>query len=285
MKKWFAAFILVLVIGILGACGNSNTNETSEKQEGASDKAATESKAIQFGATAGPYSDMLSKAIIPGLEAKGYTVKVVEFSDYIQPNKALDNGDIQANLFQHTIYMENFAKENNMDLTALISVPTAPMGIYSNTYKSLDEVKDGATVTIPNDPTNAARAFNTLQDEGLIKIDENADPLTVSEKDVVENKKNLVFQPIEAGQLPRSVESADLAAVPGNFALAANMDLLSALALENMLDPYRNIVAVKTENKDSQLAQDIKAVIESEDFEKVIDTEFKGFGKPEWMKK
>jgi len=285
MKKWFAAFILVLVIGILGACGNSNTNETSEKQEGASDKAATESKAIQFGATAGPYSDMLSKAIIPGLEAKGYTVKVVEFIDYIQPNNALDNGDIQANLFQHTIYMENFAKENNMDLTALISVPTAPMGIYSNTYKSLDEVKDGATVTIPNDPTNAARAFNTLQDEGLIKIDENADPLTVSEKDVVENKKNLVFQPIEAGQLPRSVESADLAAVPGNFALAANMDLLSALALENMLDPYRNIVAVKTENKDSQLAQDIKAVIESEDFEKVIDTEFKGFGKPEWMKK
>lgn len=285
MKKWFAAFILVLVIGVLGACGNSNSNETSGTSEGAGEETATESKDIKIGATAGPYSDMLSKAIIPGLEAKGYTVEVVEFSDYIQPNKALDNGDIQANLFQHTIYMENFAKENNMDLTALISVPTAPMGIYSNTYKSLDEVKDGATVTVPNDPTNAARAFNTLQDEGLIKIDEKADPLTVSEKDIVENKKNLVFQPIEAGQLPRSVESADLAAVPGNFALAANMDLLSALALENMLDPYRNIVAVKTENKDTQLAQDIKAVIESEEFEKVIDAEFKGFGKPEWMKK
>lgn len=281
MKKWFAAFILVLVLGVLGACGNTNSN-TSEAPEGSTE--AAEFKDIKIGATAGPYSDMLSKAIIPGLEAKGYKVEVVEFSDYIQPNKALDNGDIQANLFQHTIYMENFAKENKMDLTALISVPTAPMGIYSNTYKSLDEVKDGATVTIPNDPTNAARAFNTLQDEGLIKVDENADPLTVSEKDIVENKKNLVFQPIEAGQLPRSVESADLATVPGNFALAANMDLLSALALENMLDPYRNIVAVKTENKDSQLAQDIKAVIESEDFEKVIDAEFKGFGKPEWMK-
>lgn len=282
MKKLFAAFILVLVLGVLGACGNSNEN--SATPEGAKEEAATESKDIKLGATAGPYSDMLSKAIIPGLEAKGYTVEVVEFSDYIQPNKALDNGDIQANLFQHTIYLENFAKENNMDLTALISVPTAPMGIYSNTYKSLDEVKDGATVTVPNDPTNAARAFNTLQDEGLIKVDENADPLTVSEKDIVENKKNLVFQPIEAGQLPRSVESADLAAVPGNFALAAQMDLLSALALENMLDPYRNIVAVKTENKDSQLAQDIKAVIESDDFEKVIDAEFQGFGKPEWMK-
>ncbi len=280
MKKWVTAFIFVLIIGVLGACGNQD----SATPEGTDKEAASEpSKEITLGATAGPYSDMLSKAIIPGLEAKGYTVKVIEFSDYIQPNKALDNGDIQANLFQHTIYMENFAKENKMDLTALISVPTAPMGIYSNKYKSLEEVEEGATITVPNDPTNAARAFNTLQDEGLIKIKEGADPLTVSEKDIVENTKNLVFQPIEAGQLPRSVDSADLAAVPGNFALAAKMDLLSALALENMLDPYRNIVAVKTANKDSQLAQDIKAVVESEEFEKVIDEEFKGFGKPEWM--
>lgn len=274
MKKWLTAIILLVAIGALAACGNA----------GGGEKAGSDSKAIKLGATAGPYSDMLKKAIIPGLEEKGYKVDVVEFSDYIQPNKALDNGDIQANLFQHTIYLENFAKENKMDLTALISVPTAPMGIYSSTYKSLDEVKDGATVTVPNDPTNAARAFNTLQDEGLIKVDENADPLKVSEKDIIENKKNLKFQPIEAGQLPRSVDSADLAAVPGNFALAAKMDLLSALALENMLDPYRNIVAVKTENNDSQLSQDIKAVIESDGFEKIIDEEFKGFGKPEWMK-
>ena len=120
--------------------------------------------------------------------------------------------------------------------------------------------------------------------EGFITISEEADPLTVSEKDIIENKKNLEFQPIEAGQLPRAVESADLSAVPGNFALAARMDLLSALALENMLDPYRNIVAVKTENKDSQLAKDIKAVVESDEFEKIIDEEFKGFGKPDWMK-
>lgn len=279
MKKWFTAFILVLMIGVLGACGNQD----SASSKGADKEAAEPSKEIKLGATAGPYSDMLSKAIIPGLEAKGYKVEVIEFSDYIQPNKALDNGDIQANLFQHKIYMETFAKENNMDLTALITVPTAPMGIYSNKYKSIDEIEDGSTITVPNDPTNAARAFNTLQDEGLIKIKEGADPLTVSEKDIVENKKNLVFQAIEAGQLPRSVESVDLAAVPGNFALAAKMDLLSALALENMLDQYRNNVVVKTENKDSQLSKDIKAVVESPEFEKVIDEQFKGFGKPEWM--
>lgn len=107
----------------------------------------------------------------------------------------------------------------------------------------------------------------------------------MSEKDIDENKKNLKFQPIEAGQLPRSVESADLAAVPGNFALAAKMNLLDALTLEDMADNYRNIVAVKTSNKDSQLSKDIKAVVESADFEKVIDDQFKGFGKPSWMKK
>jgi D-methionine transport system substrate-binding protein len=279
MKKWLTAIIFVLVVGALAACGGTDSKESSSEKASAKE----ETKEIKIGATAGPYSDMLNKAIKPGLEEKGYSVEIVEFSDYIQPNKALNNDDIQANLFQHSIYLENFAKENKMDLTALISVPTAPMGIYSNKYKSLDDVKDGSTVTIPNDPTNAARAFNTLEDEGLIKLDPKANPLTVSEKDVKENKKNLVFQPIEAGQLPRSVESADLAAVPGNFALAAKMDLLKALALENMLDQYRNIVAVTTANKDSQLAKDIKAVVESEGFEKIIDEEFKGFGKPEWM--
>ena len=274
MKKGLAAFILLVVISVLAACGG---NESSGD-------ASTESKEIKIGATSGPYSDMVTKAIKPGLEELGYKVEVVEFSDYIQPNKALDAGDIDANLFQHTIYLETFEKENNMDLSALITVPTAPMGIYSNTYKSFDEVKDGATITIPNDPVNAARAFTTLQDEGLLVVDEKADPLKVSEKDIVENKKNLKFQPLESGQLPRSVDSADFAAVPGNFALAAKMDLLSALALENMADQYRNVVAVKADNEDSQLAKDLLKVVEADAFEKVIDEEFKGFGKPEWMK-
>ncbi len=279
MKKWFIGFVLLLTAAVLAACGGNK--ETEEK----TDAPASESKEIKFGATAGPYSDMVSTIIKPALEEKGYKVKLVEFSDYIQPNNALDTGDIDANLFQHSIYLETFAKENNMDLTGLISVPTAPMGIYSNNFKSLDEIKDGATVAIPNDPTNAARAFNTLQDAGLITVSKDADPLTVSEKDIEENKKNLKFQPIEAGQLPRAVESADLSAVPGNFALAASMDLLDALQLENMDDKYRNVVAVKTENKDSQLAQDIKEIVESEAFENAIDENFKGFGKPTWMTK
>ncbi len=275
MKKvLFTVILLVLTVGLAACEGNANESKGN----------ADNDKSVKLGGTAGPYSDMLKKAIQPALEAKGYEVEVHEFSDYIQPNVALNSGDIDANLFQHSIYLKNFSKENDMDLTGLITVPTAPMGIYSNTYSSIEDIKDGATITIPNDPVNAARTFLILQDNGLIELNPDAEPLTVSEKDIQTNVKNLVFQPIEAGQLPRSVDSADLAAVPGNFALAAEMDLLDALVLENMPEQYRNLVAVTTANKDSQLAKDLVEIVESPEFEELIDAEFQGFGKPEWMK-
>ena len=275
MKKIIFSIMLLVLVVALAACGGSD-----EETKGNVDN----DKSVKLGGSAGPYSDMLKKAIKPALEEKGYKVEIVEFSDYIQPNIALDNGDIDANLFQHSIYIKNFSKENDMELTGLITVPTAPMGIYSNKYKSIEEVKDGATIAIPNDPVNAARTFLILQDHGLIELDPNAEPLTVSEKDIKTNAKNLVFQPIEAGQLPRSVDGADLAAVPGNFALAADMNLLDALILENMPDLYRNLVAVTTANKDSQLAKDLVEIVEAPEFEGIIDAEFEGFGKPEWMK-
>lgn len=275
MKKIIFSIMLLVLVATLVACGGSD-----EETKGNVDN----DKSVKLGGSAGPYSDMLKKAIKPALEEKGYKVEIVEFSDYIQPNIALDNGDIDANLFQHSIYIKNFSKENDMELTGLITVPTAPMGIYSNKYKSIEEVKDGATIAIPNDPVNAARTFLILQDHKLIELDPNAEPLTVSEKDIKTNTKNLVFQPIEAGQLPRSVDGADLAAVPGNFALAADMKLLDALILENMPDLYRNLVAVTTANKDSQLAKDLVEIVEAPEFEGIIDAEFEGFGKPEWMK-
>ena len=274
MKKILLTALLLVLTAALAACGGG------DKEAG---KDADHDKSVTLGGTAGPYSDMLHHAIKPALEEKGYEVEIVEFSDYIQPNNALDSGGIDANLFQHSIYLENFSKENNMELTGLISVPTAPMGIYSNTYEAIEDIKDGATITIPNDPVNAARTFLILQDYGLIELDPNAEPLTVSERDIKTNTKNLVFQPIEAGQLPRSVDSADLAAVPGNFALAAKMNLLDALVLENMPDQYRNVVTVTTANKDSQLSKDLVEIVESTEFEEIIDKDFKGFGKPEWM--
>ncbi|MEK4908713.1 MetQ/NlpA family ABC transporter substrate-binding protein [Niallia sp. FSL M8-0099] len=272
MKKILIGILLLLSFTVLSACGQDKNNaDSGEKKE------------INIGATSGPYADMVKKAIKPILEEKGYKVEITEFTDYVQPNKALADGSIDANLFQHKIYMESFAQQNNIELSELISVPTAPMGIYSKKFKSLEDITDGATIAIPNDPTNAARAFLILEEAGLIKIDQAADPLTVSEKDVTKNIKNLKFETIEAAQLPRAVDSVDLSAVPGNFALAAKMNLLDALKLENMLDQYRNRVVVNTKDIDAPFAKDIKAAVESAEFEKVIDEDFKGFGKPEWM--
>ncbi|TYS17094.1 hypothetical protein FZC78_10785 [Rossellomorea vietnamensis] len=272
MKKWILFLAMAMTVSLLAACGGEEAVGT----EG-------ESKEITIGATAGPYSDMVTKAIKPGLEAKGYTVEVKEFSDYIQPNNALAEGDLDANLFQHKIYMETFAEQNGLELSEVIVVPTAPMGIYSNKFTSIDAIEEGSSIAIPNDPTNAARSFQILQDAKLITLNSDSDPLTVSEKDVQDNVKKLKFQPIEAAQLPRAVESTDLSAVPGNFALAAKMDLLDALQLEAMPDQYRNRVVMNTADLDSQLAKDIKEVVESAEFEEIIDEEFKGFGKPEWM--
>ena len=274
MKKWLFFVLTIVTAVVLVACGDDSDNTTTED---------TESKDIKLGATAGPYSDMLKKAIIPQLEDKGYKVDLVEFSDYVQPNIALNGGDIDANLFQHTIYLENFEQQNDMDLEALIIVPTAPMGFFSNTISSVDDIKEGATVAIPNDPSNAARSLSTLAKKGLIEISPDVEELKASEKDIVENKLNLVFHPVEAASLPRQIDSVDISAVPGNFALAAGLDLLEALFLEDMPDQYRNVVAVKADNKDSQLAKDLIEIVESEKFELTIDADFQGFGKPAWM--
>lgn len=274
MKKALISITALLCILLLAACGNDDT--------GAGDNEG-ESKSIKFGATVGPYSDMVTKALAPLLEEKGYEVENQEFTDYVQPNNALSRGDIDANLFQHTIYLEAFAEENEMDLSSVIAVPTAPMGLYSNTFATTDEIAEGSTIAIANDPTNLSRTLLMLQDQGLITISEEVDPLKASIKDIVENPKNLEFVEVEAGQLPRLVDSEDAAAVPGNFALAADMDLLDALALEEMPDNYRNVVAVNTDDLDAQFAKDIKEVIESDEFEQIIDEEFQGFGKPGWM--
>ncbi|MFC7685907.1 MetQ/NlpA family ABC transporter substrate-binding protein [Ureibacillus sp. GCM10028918] len=281
MKKYLLTFLTLALAVVIAACSGNDEQATNSSNE--SDGAAKESKEIKLGATAGPYSDMLTKAIIPQLEEKGYTVELVEFSDYVQPNNALDNGDIDANLFQHTIYLETFEEQNNMDLEALITVPTAPMGFFSKKYASVEDIEDGATVAIANDPSNAARSLLTLQGQGLIEIDPEADELTASEKDVATNNKNLVFQPVEAGSLPRQIENADLVAVPGNFALAAGLNLMDAAFLEDMNENYRNVVAVKSDNKDSQLAKDLIEIVESAKYEEIIDSEFQGFSKPEWM--
>ncbi|AJY74723.1 MetQ/NlpA family ABC transporter substrate-binding protein [Paenibacillus beijingensis] len=273
--------MMALVLTVLAGCGGKDASQNGAASEGGS----PEKKALKIGATAGPYSDMVSKAIAPILEKKGYTIEVVEFNDYVQPNKALANGSIDANLFQHVIYLQKFSADNKLDLKDVISVPTAPMGLYSNKFKSIDEIAEGSQLAVPNDPANLYRALLMLQDFGIVTLKKDADPSKISEQDIDQNPKKLVVKPLEAAQLPRTVGSTDLAVVPGNFALAAKMDLTSAVKLENMQEKYRNIVAVNTKDIDSQFAKDLKAAIESPEFVATIDDQFKGFSKPEWMTK
>ena len=270
----FKKILTLLFAGVLAltltACGaKSSDNATT-----------TEKKELKIGATSGPYADMVNKALKPLLEKKGYTVKVTEFSDYIQPNKALNSGELDANLFQHKIYMKKFAETNKMELTDIVQVPTAPMGLYSEKVKSLSEVPEGAEVTLPNDPSNAARAYALLAEAGLIKIKENTDVLKITKNDVVDNPKNLKFTELEAGQLARTVSSAGIAAVPGNFALAAKFYLTKALKLEKMNENNRNNVVVTTANKDKQFVKDLVEVVKSKEFDEIINKDFKGFDKP-----
>ncbi|MCT4701661.1 MetQ/NlpA family ABC transporter substrate-binding protein [Enterobacteriaceae bacterium H20N1] len=247
---------------------------------------AADSKTITFGVAPGPYGDMVKQAIAPSLKEKGYKVVVREFSDYVQPNMALANGSIDANLFQHSLYFNKFTADKNLKLTKLLTVPTAGMGLYSHKVKSIDELKKGDIVTLSNDPTNLARGLRFLQSMELITIKENIDPTKASERDIASNPKGLVFKPLEAAQLPRTLDSAAAALVNGNFAIAAGLDLNSALKQEHLDENLKNIIAVRTEDADKPFAKDIVEVVKSPAYKAVIDDPkniFSAFQKPDWM--
>lgn len=240
-----------------------------------------EGEVITIGASSGPYSDMVNTALKPALEEQGYTVEIVEYTDYIQPNNALHNGDLDANLYQNVSFMKDFNEENGTDLLNLVQVPTAPMGLYSSQFDSLEEIANGSEVALPLDPVNSSRGFQTLEDAGLIEIAEEANMLAIDEADIIQNNKNLEFVFQDSGQLPRSVDQIGLSLVPGNYALASGMDLEDALQLEQMNENFRNQVVINADDKDSKMADDLMKAVSSDHFKQTIDAEFQGFDKPE----
>ena len=241
---------------------------------------AQSKKEIVFGATAGPYADQIRFGIKPVLEKKGYTVRIVEFNDYVRPNFALAEKDLDANVFQHVVYLNKFAADNKLALAELIKVPTAPIGLYSHKHKRLDELAEGARVALPNDPTNEARALMVMEQIGWLKLRPGFDPVRASEADVAVNPKKIRLLPLEAGQLPRSLDDTDYSFVTGSFALASGMKITDALALEKTTPNYLNIVAVRTADKDTPWARDIAAAYRSPEFLQVIASRFPGFTLP-----
>lgn len=243
---------------------------------------------IVWGVAPGPYGDLIKQAIQPGLEAKGYKIKFREFSDYVQPNLALNNGAVDANLFQHGLYLEKFSKDKGLKLSPLKLVPTAGLGLYSNKVGSIKELKKGDVITLANDPTNLARALRFLANLGLLTFKGNIDPTQASERDIDQNPLGLVFKPLEAAQLPRTLDTATAAVVNGNFAIAAGLDLKSALELEEMDENIKNLIAVRTEDLDKKFVKDILEVVESDAFLAVVtdpSRQFASFQRPEWIKK
>lgn len=240
---------------------------------------------LTVGVAAGPYGDMFKQAIAPGLEKKGYKIEIREFSDYVQPNLALANKDIDINLFQHLSYLENFKQARNLDLLAVGFVPTAGAGIFSNKITDFSQLKKGDQVTISNDVTNEARALRILQAAGLIKLDPAVDKNNLTPKNIIENPYELEIVPIEAPQTPRSLDNVVLSVVNGNYAIGAGLDLSKALYTEILDKDHKNVIAIRTESKDT-LGKDIIDVLKSDEYLQVIEDKngiFFTFQKPDYQ--
>ena len=212
----------------------------------------------------------------PQLKEQGVTLKIVEFSDYVQPNLALAEKELDANFFQHKPYLDEFAKEHKLSLESLAAVHLEPMGVYSKSLKNVADTPEGAKVAIPNDPTNGGRALKVLESAGLIKLRPEAGILA-TKQDIVDNPKKLEVLEIEAAQLPRSLDDVALAVINSNYALGANLNpKTDAIAIEAKDSPYANIVAIRQGDASREDLQKLKAALNSEALKKFIDEKYQG---------
>ena len=246
MKKFFALLLTgALALGAAG-CG-SKTDEAADAN--AADNAATKTEAVtlKIGASPTPHAEIL-EAAKEELAAKGINLEIVEFTDYVQPNLALDSGDLDANYFQHLPYLDSFNEENGTKLVSLGAVHYEPMGIYSKSITDLADLPDGAKVGIPADGTNGGRALLLLEANGVIKLDPAAG-ISATKLDIKENPKNIEIVEMEAAQLPLSIGDLSVAVINGNYAMQNGMKTEDALAIEAAdslaATTYANIIAVR----------------------------------------
>jgi D-methionine transport system substrate-binding protein len=242
---------------------------------------AQQTQTVRIGATPGPHAQIL-EAVKPIAAKKGLDIKIVEFSDYVVPNTALAGGDIEANSFQNQPYLDNQVADRGFKIESVGLTVNFPIGIYSKKHKSLDALPSGATISIPNDPTNGGRALLLLQDKGLIKLKDNVGfkPTPI---DVVDNPKKLKFVEIEAAQGPRVLEDVDASIINTNYATSGGLDpVKDPIARENPKGPYVNLIAVRSEDKNKPW---VKALVESyhtPEVKQFIEEKFKGSVLTSW---
>lgn len=260
---------------VLVGCSNNATDDAA-----ATDAAATEEKtSIVIGTTEGDFADMVRDQVKADLEAQGYTVKLTTFTDYVRPNLALAEGDLDINIFQHKPYLETFKSENNLDLVEVFQVPTAPLGIYSGKLKSLDDAYDGMKISAPNDPSNFARALVMMNDLGWITLKDNVNPLTASKSDIATNPMNIDIIELEAAQLPRARDEVDFAVINGNYATDAGIKLTESLFQEKSF-AYVNWSAVRSADKDAKWVTDVTNAYNSDAFKQYAHSTFPGYKYP-----
>ena len=266
-----AAFAAVLAFG-LTACGSSGASSASASLE-----------TITVAAVPTPHAEVLNDAVAPLLEAEGYKLEVKEFTDYVLPNTATEQGEVDANYFQHKPYLDNFNDEQGTHLVDVVAVHYEPFGLYAGKDKSLaslDALPEGAKVAVPNDATSEARALLLLQDAGLIKLDESAG-LTATKADIVENPRNLDIVELEAAQTALSLEDVDIAAINSNYALEAGLNVAKDAIVTEAADSeaaqtYANLLVVKEGNENNPGIQALAKALNSDEVRDYINNTYDG---------
>ena len=286
MKKLLALTLaLVLCLG-LAACGGGTSTDTDTNADTSSDAdtngdAATNGETITLtvGATPNPHAEILAQ-VKDDLAAEGIDLVVKEYSDYVVPNTAVEEGDLDANYFQHTPYMEKFNEENGTHLVSVGKIHYEPMGIYPGLTKTLEELKDGATIAVPNDTTNEARALQLLAAQGLIELKEDAG-LNATPNDITSNPKNLQFKELEAAMLPQTASEVDLSVINSNFAMEGGMNpatdsLASEDADSEAAQTFANIIAVKEGHENDPAIQALVKALQSDKVKEYIEKTYSG---------
>ena len=271
MKKIIALILaLTLCLG-LAACNSDKPDEPNGDD--------TQAVTLKVGASPAPHAEILEKAK-ELLADKGVNLEIVQFTDYVQPNNATEDGDVDANYFQHKPYMDNFNTENGTHLVSVANIHYEPFGLYPGKVKTIDELPEGAQIAVPNDGTNEARALLLLESCGLIKLKDGVG-LEATKLDIVENAKKLDIVEMEAAQLPSVLDSVDMAVINGNYAIDAGLSVgKDAVATEDAsgiaAETYANIICVKEGSENNEAVKKLIEVLKSDEIKNFINEKYDG---------
>ncbi|MDY3113893.1 MAG: MetQ/NlpA family ABC transporter substrate-binding protein [Helicobacter sp.] len=268
MLKTFSKITIAaaVVATIFSGCNKDSKESISTDSKG--------SEKIIVGATPEPHAAILEQ-IKPLLAQDGITLEIKEFTDYVTPNKSLADGSLDANFFQHKPYLDSFNAEHKTNLVSVAGIHLEPMGVYSNKIKSLDELKEGDVISLPNDPSNGARALRILEANGILKLQDGV--ALVSIQDIIENPKKLKFKEMDAPQLARALGDVSASVINTNFALLAGLNPLNnAIAIEGSDSPYVNILVVKSGNENNENTLKLIKALQSDVVKTFIQEQYKG---------